>query len=141
MTKQGFQNEAQMGSGTTSACSQKWYESGANIETKIEEFRGHFWVPSQDASKEAKWRPRRSKMGPKYIPKGAKWRGNGAPSEPKLEQQSMKKGGSTRICEDSQGFVGIRWDCLGFAGIRKDSLGFVRISQDSLGFPWIPSDS
>ena len=51
---------------------------------KIEEIRGHFGLPSQDASKEAKWRPRSSKMEPKWRPKGAKWRENGAPSDPKL---------------------------------------------------------
>ena len=60
------------------------------METKIQEIRGHFGLPSQDASKEAKWRPRSSKMEPKWRPKGAKWRENGAPSDPKLIAKSMK---------------------------------------------------
>ena len=79
----------------------------------------------------------------KCSPKGARRSHNGAPREPKLEQQLMKTGRSTWICEDSQGFVGIRWDWPGFAGIRKDSLGFARIRWDSpgLGFVWIRWDS
>ena len=63
--------------------SQKWHPNGAKMETKIREIRGHFGLPSQDASKEAKWRPRSSKMEPKWRPKGAKWRENGGQSEPK----------------------------------------------------------
>ena len=60
------------------------------MSSKIEEFRGHFGLPSQDASKEAKWRPRSSKMEPKWSPKGAKWRENGAPSEPKRIKHPLK---------------------------------------------------
>ena len=49
------------------------------MDTKILTFRGHFGLPSQDASKEAKWRPRSPKMEAKWSPKGAKWSHNGGP--------------------------------------------------------------
>ena len=39
---------------------------------------------------EAKELQKEAKMDPKLTPKGAKWRENGAPSEPKLIKQSMK---------------------------------------------------
>ena len=51
----------------------KWAQNGAKMETKIKDFRGHFGLPSEDASKAAKWRPMSSKMEPKWSPKGAKW--------------------------------------------------------------------
>ena len=49
------------------------------METKIHEIRGHFGLPSQDASKEAKWRPRNLKMEATWSRKGAKWSHNGGP--------------------------------------------------------------
>ena len=69
----------------------KWSPNGVQRELKLEEIHGHFELPSQDASKEAKWRPRSSKMEAKWSPKGAKWRENGAPSEPTLIKQIDEK--------------------------------------------------
>ena len=55
-------------------------QNAAKMRIKILEIRWNFGLPPQDASKEAKWRPRSSKMEPKWSPKGD----NGAPIEPKL---------------------------------------------------------
>ena len=55
----------------------KWFQNGAKMETKIQEIRGYFGLPSQDAPREAKWRPRSSKMEPKWSQNGAQRELNG----------------------------------------------------------------
>ena len=57
------------------------------METKIQDVRGHFGLPSQDASKVAKWWPMSSKMEPKWSPKGTKWREDG----PKIDKKNRWK--------------------------------------------------
>ena len=71
------------------------------METKIQEIRGHFGLPSQDASKDAKWTPNWIKNGRKMEPQGSqvvkksdKMEPKGAKSELDLETSSgMPRGG------------------------------------------------
>ena len=60
-------------------------ENEAKMETNMQEFRRLFGLPSQDASKEAKWRPRSSKMEPT-------WCQNGAQREPSGEKMELQAG-------------------------------------------------
>ena len=77
------------------------------METKIQEFRDNFRLASQDASKEAKWRPRSSKMAPKGSQMERKW----SSKRSQIDKRSMKNEAvecdgelslgvaSTRLCD------------------------------------------